>query len=64
LIGDPVGWAAALPDGLVEAGLAAVDALPVEVLLEELLLLDEHAPTARTVARAPTTHKSFFLGII
>jgi hypothetical protein len=44
-MGVPVAWPPdeALPAGLVDAELPPVDALPAEGLLEEPLLLDEHA---------------------
>jgi hypothetical protein len=58
LIGAPVGAPvdcdepAALPEGLL-----------VDELLEADLLLEEHAPTAATIASAPRPHKTFRLGI-
>jgi hypothetical protein len=54
LIGAPVAWAdpAALPEGLL-----------VDELLEADLLLEEHAPTAATIASAPRPHKTLRLGI-
>jgi hypothetical protein len=42
----------ALPDGLL-----------VDEVLEEDLLLDEHAATAATIASAPRPHKTLRLGI-